>query len=63
MGMMQEFREFAVRDGVVDMAAGIVVEGAESRFVTIRRGGVARRNQRYPETTGLKKRKSEGRQP
>ncbi len=28
MGMMQEFKEFAVKGNVVDMAVGIIIGGA-----------------------------------
>lgn len=34
MGVMQEFREFAVRGNVVDMAVGIVVGGAFGKIVS-----------------------------
>lgn len=31
MGMMKEFRDFAVRGNVVDMAVGVVIGGAFGR--------------------------------
>jgi large conductance mechanosensitive channel len=34
MGMLQEFKEFAVRGNVVDMAVGIVIGGAFGKIVT-----------------------------
>lgn len=34
MGMMQEFRDFAVKGNVVDMAVGIVIGGAFGKIVT-----------------------------
>lgn len=34
MGMLQEFKEFAVRGSVVDMAVGIVIGGAFGGIVT-----------------------------
>ena len=34
MGMMQEFKEFALRGNVVDMAVGIVIGGAFGKIVT-----------------------------
>jgi large conductance mechanosensitive channel len=34
MGMLQEFKEFAVRGNVVDMAVGIVIGAAFSKIVT-----------------------------
>ena len=34
MGMMKEFREFAMRGNVVDMAVGIVIGGAFGKIVT-----------------------------
>ena len=34
MGMMSEFREFAMRGNVVDMAVGIVIGGAFGKIVT-----------------------------
>ena len=34
MGMMNEFKEFAVRGNVVDMAVGIVIGGAFGKIVT-----------------------------
>jgi len=34
MGMIQEFREFAVRGNVVDMAVGVVIGAAFGRIVT-----------------------------
>lgn len=34
MGMMTEFREFAMRGNVVDMAVGIVIGGAFGKIVT-----------------------------
>ena len=34
MGMMKEFRDFAMRGNVVDMAVGIVIGGAFGKIVT-----------------------------
>lgn len=34
MGMMKEFKEFALRGNVVDMAVGIVIGGAFGKIVT-----------------------------
>ena len=34
MGMMSEFREFAVRGNVVDLAVGIVIGAAFGKIVT-----------------------------
>ncbi len=34
MGMLQEFKEFAVKGNVVDMAVGIVIGGAFGKIVT-----------------------------
>ena len=34
MGMLKEFREFAVKGNVVDMAVGIIVGGAFGKIVT-----------------------------
>jgi large conductance mechanosensitive channel len=34
MGMLQEFKEFAVRGNVVDMAVGIIVGGAFGKITT-----------------------------
>lgn len=34
MGMMQEFKEFAMRGNVVDMAVGIIIGGAFGKIVT-----------------------------
>ena len=34
MGMLQEFREFAVKGNVVDMAVGIIIGGAFGKIVT-----------------------------
>ncbi|MEX2288411.1 MAG: large-conductance mechanosensitive channel protein MscL [Planctomycetaceae bacterium] len=34
MGMIKEFREFAVRGNVVDMAVGIIIGGAFGKIVT-----------------------------
>jgi large conductance mechanosensitive channel len=34
MGMLQEFREFAMRGSVVDMAVGIIIGGAFGKIVT-----------------------------
>ena len=34
MGMMKEFKEFAMRGNVVDMAVGIVIGGAFGKIVT-----------------------------
>ena len=34
MGMMKEFREFAMRGNVVDMAVGVVIGGAFGKIVT-----------------------------
>lgn len=34
MGLMQEFKEFAMKGNVVDMAVGIVIGGAFGRLVT-----------------------------
>ena len=34
MGMMQEFKEFAMRGNVVDMAVGIVIGGAFGKIVS-----------------------------
>lgn len=33
MGMMQEFREFAVRGNVVDLAVGVIIGGAFGKIV------------------------------
>ena len=35
MGMLQEFREFAVRGNVVDMAVGIIIGGAFGTIVAV----------------------------
>ncbi len=34
MGMMKEFREFAMRGNVIDMAVGIVIGGAFGKIVS-----------------------------
>lgn len=34
MGMIQEFREFAVKGNVVDMAVGVIIGGAFGKIVT-----------------------------
>ncbi|NLB56619.1 MAG: large-conductance mechanosensitive channel protein MscL [Lentisphaerae bacterium] len=34
MGMMKEFKEFAVKGNVVDMAVGIIIGGAFGKIVT-----------------------------
>ena len=34
MGMMQEFKEFAVKGNVVDMAVGVIIGGAFGKIVT-----------------------------
>src|SRR5262245_19399280 len=34
MGMLQEFKEFAMRGNVVDMAVGVVIGGAFGKIVT-----------------------------
>ena len=34
MGMMQEFKDFAMRGNVVDMAVGIVIGGAFGKIVS-----------------------------
>lgn len=34
MGMMQEFKEFAMRGNVVDMAVGVIIGGAFGKIVT-----------------------------
>jgi len=34
MGMMQEFKEFAVRGNVVDMAVGVVIGGAFGKIIS-----------------------------
>jgi len=34
MGMLQEFREFAVKGNVVDMAVGVIIGGAFGKIVT-----------------------------
>lgn len=34
MGMLQEFREFAVKGNVVDMAIGVIIGGAFGKIVT-----------------------------
>ena len=34
MGMLQEFKEFAVKGNVVDMAVGIIIGGAFGKIVT-----------------------------
>lgn len=34
MGMMSEFREFAVKGNVMDMAAGVIIGGAFGKIVT-----------------------------
>ena len=34
MGMMKEFKEFAMRGNVVDMAVGIVIGGAFGKIVS-----------------------------
>ncbi len=34
MGMLQEFREFAVKGNVIDMAVGIIIGGAFGKIVT-----------------------------
>ena len=34
MGMMKEFKEFAIRGNVVDMAVGIIIGGAFGKIVT-----------------------------
>ena len=33
MGMMQEFREFAVKGNVVDLAVGVIIGGAFGKIV------------------------------
>ena len=33
MGMMQEFKEFAVRGSVIDLAVGVIIGGAFSKIV------------------------------
>jgi large conductance mechanosensitive channel len=34
MGMLQEFRDFAIKGSVVDMAVGVVIGGAFGKIVT-----------------------------
>ena len=34
MGMMQEFREFAVKGNVIDLAVGVIIGGAFGKIVT-----------------------------
>ncbi len=34
MGMMQEFREFAVKGNVIDLAVGVIIGGAFGRSWT-----------------------------
>lgn len=34
MGMMKEFRDFAVRGNVVDMAVGVVIGGAFGKIIS-----------------------------
>jgi large conductance mechanosensitive channel len=34
MGMLQEFKEFAVKGNVVDMAVGVIIGGAFGKIVT-----------------------------
>jgi len=34
MGMMKEFREFAMRGNVIDLAVGIVIGGAFGKIVS-----------------------------
>lgn len=34
MGMLKEFKEFAMRGNVVDMAVGVVIGGAFGKIVT-----------------------------
>lgn len=34
MGMLQEFREFAVKGNVVDMAVGVIIGGAFGKIIT-----------------------------
>jgi len=34
MGMLQEFREFAVKGNVIDLAVGVIIGGAFSKIVT-----------------------------
>lgn len=33
MGMMQEFREFAVKGNVIDLAVGVIIGGAFGKIV------------------------------
>lgn len=40
MGMMKEFKEFAVKGNVVDMAVGIIIGGAFGKIVSSFVGGV-----------------------
>ncbi len=40
MGMMKEFKEFAVKGNVVDMAVGIIIGGAFGKIVSAFVGGV-----------------------
>ena len=34
MGMMQEFKEFAVKGNVIDLAVGVIIGGAFGKIVT-----------------------------
>jgi large conductance mechanosensitive channel len=34
MGMMQEFKEFAIKGNVIDLAAGVIIGGAFGKIVT-----------------------------
>lgn len=34
MGMLQEFKEFAMRGSVIDLAVGVVIGGAFGKIVT-----------------------------
>ena len=40
MGMMKEFRDFAVRGNVVDMAVGVVIGGAFGKIISFPVGKV-----------------------
>ena len=33
MGMMQEFREFAIKGNVIDLAVGVIIGGAFGKIV------------------------------
>ena len=40
MGMMQEFREFAIKGNVMDLAVGVIIGGAFNKIVTALVGSV-----------------------